>query len=160
LTTSAKIRLMLALLFASLLFTAIIVQQTYTPKNSLYQTAQTLEDNLHKKEKFVSAAFQDKAAFAALKTLDIDDNAALKTIKSFTSDENIWLTTYVKRHLTFWSGVKVILGRPDTIVEGYSFVSGPNGRRLYRDRHDTREARIPVPEPLSSQYFLAQPAEG
>ena len=34
LTTSAKIRLMLALLFASLLFTATIVQKTYTPKNT------------------------------------------------------------------------------------------------------------------------------
>src|ERR1700756_690391 len=85
LTTSAKIRLMLALLFASLLFTAIIVQQTYTPKNSLYQTAQTLEDNLHKKEKFVTAIFNDKAGFARLKTLVNDDKAALKTIRDFTT---------------------------------------------------------------------------
>jgi len=118
---------MLALLFASLLFTAIIVQQTYTPKNSLYQTAQTLEDNLHKKEQFVTAVFNNKAGFAKLKTLENDDNAALQTIKDFTTDENIWLITYVKHHLTFWSGVKAIPEQPDTIAEGFSFVDEPNG---------------------------------
>lgn len=118
---------MLALLFASLLFTAIIVQQTYTPKNSLYQTAQTLEDNLHKKERFVTGVFNDKGSFAKLKTLENDDKAALNIIKDFTTDENIWLVTYVKHHLVFWSGVKVIPNRPDTIAEGFSFVEGPNG---------------------------------
>src|ERR1700740_381632 len=118
---------MLALLFASLLFTAIIVQQTYTPKNSLYQTAQTLEDNLHKKEKFVTAIFNDKASFAKLKTLANDDKAALKTIRDFTTDQNIWLVTYVRHQLTFWSGVKIIPDHPDTIAEGFSFVDGPNG---------------------------------
>src|ERR1700756_2969342 len=81
LTTSAKIRLMLALLFASLLLTATIVQQTYTPKNSLYQTAQTLEDNLHKKERFVTGVFNNAKSFDQLKTLESDDDAALHTIK-------------------------------------------------------------------------------
>jgi len=118
---------MLALLFASLLFTAIIVQQTYTPKNSLYQTAQALEDNLHKKENFITSVFNDKAGFAKLKSLESDDKAALKAIKDFTTDQNIWLVTYVGQRLVFWSGVKVIPEKPETIAEGFSFVDGPNG---------------------------------
>ena len=77
---------MLALLFASLLFTAIIVQKTYTPKNNLVQTAETLEDNLHRKEEFVSGIFNDKARFNQLKMLQDSDQAALQTIKDFTTD--------------------------------------------------------------------------
>jgi len=118
---------MLALLFASLMLTAIIVQQTYTPKNALYQTAQTLEDNLHKKEKFVLNIFNNQKSFEQLKTLKTDEKAALKLIKDFTTNENIWAATYLDNHLTFWSGVKVIPNRCDTIAEGFSFVRESNG---------------------------------
>ncbi|MEO6851088.1 MAG: hypothetical protein ABI203_06730, partial [Mucilaginibacter sp.] len=126
-TTSAKIRLLLALVFASLLLTAIIVQQTYTPKNNLYQTAQTLEDNLHKKENFVNNLINDKASFEKLKNLENDDQAAFKTIKSFTTSENIWVLTFKGGQLVFWSGIKVIPGKPASIHEGNSFIKTPNG---------------------------------
>ncbi len=67
-TTSAKIRLLLALLFASLLLTALIVQNTYTPKNNLYQTGQTLESNLNKKEELVNDVINNKTSFNKLKS--------------------------------------------------------------------------------------------
>jgi two-component system nitrogen regulation sensor histidine kinase NtrY len=51
LTTAGKIRALLALLFASLLITAIIVENAYSPAKILAQSAQVLEDNLHKKER-------------------------------------------------------------------------------------------------------------
>ncbi|MBS1530479.1 MAG: hypothetical protein JSU01_09240, partial [Bacteroidetes bacterium] len=149
---------MLALLFASLLLTATIVQQTYTPKNSLYQTAQTLEDNLHKKESFAAGIFNDKKSFDQLKTLESDDNAALQTIKNFTTDKNIWVATYVKNRLVFWSGVKVIPSRPDTIAEGFSLVDGLNGRYDVLKKTDgdfTALALIPVKQkyPYENQYL-------
>ncbi|HTE00525.1 MAG TPA: ATP-binding protein [Mucilaginibacter sp.] len=126
-TTSAKIRLLLALLFASLLLTAIIVQKTYTSKNNLNQTAQTLEDNLHKKEAVVNKVINDKASFEKLKTLNKNELEALKTIKTFTTDENIWALTYNDGRLSFWSGVKVIPSHPKSIREGYSFIKETNG---------------------------------
>lgn len=126
-TTAAKIRLLLALLFASLLLTAIIVQKTYTPKNNLYQTGQTLEDNLHKKEAYVNSFINDKDRFNKFKTLGSDEQEALKTIKAFTTDENIWALTYKDNHLVFWSGIKIIPQHPESIRNGYSFVSGTNG---------------------------------
>ena len=126
-TTSAKIRLLLALLFASLLLTAIIVQKTYTPKNNLYQTGQTLEDNLRRKEAIVNAVIDDSVAFEKLKSLDIDEQAGLKAIKDFTTDGNIWVTTFKDEHLAFWSGIKVISEYPKLIREGYSFVHEQNG---------------------------------
>ena len=118
---------MLALLFASLLLTALIVQQTYTPKNNLYQTAQTLEDNLQGKEDVVNKVLNNKAAFDKLKTLDINEQEALKTIKAFTTDENIWMITLKGGHLAFWSGVKVIPNHLELIKDGYSFIKQPNG---------------------------------
>lgn len=126
-TTSAKIRLLLTLLFASLLLTALIIQKTYTPKNNLYQTAQTLENNLHKKEAFVNNIINNKASFDNLKTLEDDEQAALKTIKTFTTDENVWVTTFKNGRLTFWSGIKVIPQHPNLIREGHSFVQESNG---------------------------------
>jgi two-component system, NtrC family, nitrogen regulation sensor histidine kinase NtrY len=127
LTTSAKIRLLLALLFASLLLTALIVQNTYTPKNNLYQTGQTLENNLSKKEELVNDVINSETSFDKLKTLDVDEQAALKAIKTFTTDENIWATTFKNGHLVFWSGVKTIPERSDAVHEGYSFVQEANG---------------------------------
>ncbi|MDB5144948.1 MAG: hypothetical protein JWQ66_3661 [Mucilaginibacter sp.] len=126
-TTSAKIRLLLALLFASLLLTALIVQKTYTPKNNLFQTGQTLEDNLHKKEALVNNIIDNKASFDKLKTLADDEQEALKTIKSFTTDQNIWITTFRSGSLVFWSGIRVIPQHPNSIHEGYSFVQESNG---------------------------------
>ena len=126
-TTSAKIRLLLALLFASLLLTAIIVQKTYTPRNNLYQTGQTLENNLWEKEAYVKGFIDSKAAFDKLKILDNDEQAALKAIKAFTTDQNIWATTYKNNHLVFWSGVKMIPKHPEYIREGFSFIHEDNG---------------------------------
>lgn len=119
--------MLLALLFASLLLTAIIVQKTYTPRNNLFQTGQTLEDNIHKKETIVKTFLDDKKNFDKLKTLGNDEQEGLKVIKQFTADENIWVLTYKDNHLAFWSGIKIIPQRPANIRNGYSFVHGTNG---------------------------------
>ncbi|MBS1526570.1 MAG: GHKL domain-containing protein [Bacteroidetes bacterium] len=118
---------MLGVLFASLFATAIIVQKTYTPKNNLFQTAQTLEDRLHKKEEFVNKTLSDKAAFEKLKTLDQDEHEALNAIQDFTTGQNIWLVTFKNKQLAFWSGIKIIPGKPLSIKEGFSFLHENNG---------------------------------
>ena len=118
---------MLALLFASLLLTAIIVQNTYTPQKNLLQATQTLETNLHKKESIVGEFINNKANFDELKTLGFDEQAALKTIKLFTTDNSIWVNTYKGTELIFWTGPKVVPRFPNTIREGYSFIKEPNG---------------------------------
>ncbi len=119
--------MLLALLFASLLLTAVIVQKTYTPRNNLVQTGQTLEDNLHKKETVVKNFLDDKNNFDKLKTLGNDEQEALKIIQQFTTDENIWVLTYKDNRLVFWSGVKIIPPRAANIRNGYSFMQGTNG---------------------------------
>jgi len=118
---------LLVLLCASLFFTAIIVQKTYTPVNNLDQTAKTLEDNLHKKEGYVNDLLNNKDSFKQLKNLPDNSPAAIKLIWDFTNDKNVWITTFTDNHLTFWSGIKVIPEHPALIKEGYSFTKESNG---------------------------------
>lgn len=122
-----KIRIMLALLCASLFFTAIVVKKSYTPANSLEQTGKVLERNLQKKEGFVNAIINNKQKFNELKTLTQSPGLALKYIQDFTADKSIWFITTTRGNLDFWSGIKVIPDYPDIISEGYSFRKEVNG---------------------------------
>ncbi|MCR8559427.1 GHKL domain-containing protein [Mucilaginibacter sp. BJC16-A38] len=125
--TSGKIRLMLALLCASLLLTAVIVRQTYTPVNNLDQTAKILEGNLQQKEAYVNSFINDKASYNKLKDLQDSPHTSIDLIKDFTADRNIWFITLKNNQLDFWSGIKVIPELPATIKEGYSFHKESNG---------------------------------
>jgi len=127
LATAGKIRVLLALLCASLFFTSIIVKKTYTPVNSLYQTARNLEDNLHKKESFVNDVINNKITFNQLKNLQNNSSDASKFLQYFTADRSIWFITTKDNRLVFWSGVKVIPQNPAIIKEGFSFRLEPNG---------------------------------
>ena len=127
LSTSGKIRLLLALLFASLLFTAIVVQSTYTPIKNLDQTARILEDNLNKKEGYVTALLDNKASFDQLKTIQNDPKRGLFDAQYYTTDKSIWITTYHDDTLTYWSGVKVLPQHPSSLKEGVSFLQEANG---------------------------------
>jgi two-component system nitrogen regulation sensor histidine kinase NtrY len=127
LSTAGKIRLLLALLFASLLFTASIVQSNYTPVNNLDQTAQILENNLHKKEAYISKVLYDKAQYNSLKTLQNNPQLALKYIGDFVTYRSTWFVTFTNDTLSFWSGVKVIPQKNSDIKEGVSFIQEPNG---------------------------------
>lgn len=118
---------MLALLTATLLLTAIIARKTNTPQNSLNQSAKLLEDNLHKKEALVNEKIKTSAAFNKLKTLHTDHQYALDIIQEMTLDNYIWVLTFNKDELVFWSGLKFIPGNVGAIKSGSSFVKTNNG---------------------------------
>jgi len=122
-----KIRLLLALLCASLLFTSIIVEKIYTPAANLEETAQTLSKNLHSKESFVTKVIYDQKKFSELKGLAKNPAAAVRYIQQFTGEKNIWFITLTNGNLSFWSGVKVIPEHPGEIKDGFSFIKEPNG---------------------------------
>lgn len=126
-TTAGKIRLLLVLLCASLFFTTLIVKETYTPVNNLYQTAQTLESNLHKKEADINTLLNNKTRFNGLKGLQNNPGAAFKLIQYYTTDRSTWFITVTDEHLSFWSGIKVIPKYPAAIKEGCSFIKEDNG---------------------------------
>ena len=126
-STSGKIRLLLALLFASLLFTAIVVQSTYTPVKNLDQTARILEDNLHEKESYATAILYNKDSLNNLKTVQDNPQKGLFYSQYFTKEKGIWFNTFHNDTLTYWSGIKVIPKKASDIKEGVSFIAEPNG---------------------------------
>jgi two-component system nitrogen regulation sensor histidine kinase NtrY len=122
-----KLRLMLALLTATLLLTAIIAQKTYTPQDNLHQTAKLLEANLHKKESFVYDVLNNKANFDRLKSLSKNGSDASYLSEKSSTDEKIWFITLKNNQLDFWSGIKGIPPPGTPIKEGASFIKEPNG---------------------------------
>ncbi|MDF2431987.1 MAG: two-component system, NtrC family, nitrogen regulation sensor histidine kinase NtrY [Mucilaginibacter sp.] len=118
---------MLALLCATLFFTAIIVQKSYTPVNSLQQTGKTLEHNINKKEQYINDLLTNIQHFNELKSLQKNPENAGNLIQDLTTQKNIWFITLFNNNLTFWSGVKVIPDHPELIKEGYSFLKLANG---------------------------------
>jgi two-component system nitrogen regulation sensor histidine kinase NtrY len=127
LTTAGKIRALLALLFASLLITAIIVENTYSPANNLAQTARILEDNLHKQEGDVYDILNDKEAFSQIKGFPLRHNEALAFINDYSLKRNIWLVTLKNGRVDFWSGAKIVPDNAARIKEGCSFIRSDNG---------------------------------
>lgn len=126
-TAYAKIRLLLALIFASLLLTAIVVKKTYTPKTNLDQSGRALEKSIRDKENYVNSILSNKAAFEDLKTLDKNEVKAIALIENLTTINRIWLAIETGSKLTFWSGVKILPTANQPIKEGRSFIKRPNG---------------------------------
>jgi signal transduction histidine kinase len=110
-----------------LLFTAIIVQKTYSPVNNLVKSGLTLEDNLHKKEAYVNELLNDKLKFRMLKYLPDNEQDALNDIGEVSVKNRILFATLHNNRLAFWSGIKVLPDNLAGIKEGYSFIKQPNG---------------------------------
>jgi two-component system nitrogen regulation sensor histidine kinase NtrY len=126
LTTAGKIRVLLSLLFASLLFTAIVVENTYTPANNLTETAKLLESNLHGKEQVVDDAINNKQFFNEVQRLRSSPALDLKYINEYTAKKGIQILVYKNDFLRFWSDEYVIPSCAN-LKEGTSFIKFANG---------------------------------
>lgn len=124
--TSGKIRFLLAILFVTLLFTSLVVQSTYTPSKNLDQTARILQNHLQHKESYISGYINKGAKYEELKSLQQHPEASLRLIQYFTTNNNIWFSTYRGDSLMFWSGVKII-PVASRVKEGVSFIHQSNG---------------------------------
>ncbi|GAB3925068.1 sensor histidine kinase [Mucilaginibacter myungsuensis] len=126
-TTLAKIRLLLAIVCATFLLTAIIVKETFTPKVNLEQSGGIIERNLNKKEAIVKKLIADTAEFNKLKTISANPKTAYRFIQHYTSDNRIWISTFVNNRAKFWTGVKFFPEDPARITDGVHFYQRPNG---------------------------------
>ncbi|QKJ32550.1 GHKL domain-containing protein [Mucilaginibacter mali] len=127
-STSAKIRFLLAIVCAAFLLTAIVVKHTFTPRFNLDQTAGVLQTNLNNKEAYINKFLKSADGMKRLKRLDTGNQSqTLAFIQDFTTDNHIWVCTYVNRHLTFWSGVKTLPSDPGQFHEGINFSRLDNG---------------------------------
>jgi two-component system nitrogen regulation sensor histidine kinase NtrY len=127
LSTSAKIRLLLAVVCATFLLTAVIVKETFTPKVNLTQTGTILQNHLNEKETYINNFINNPQSFSKLQTIANNTKAGLEIIKDLTTDKRIWVYTYYNNRLNFWSGVKILPENPLAYKEGSSFVRLDNG---------------------------------
>lgn len=147
---AAKIRWLLGLICLSLFLTAIIVKQTYSPENNLESSAKTLEDHLHEKETRVHRFLDDKAEFFKLKNADNDEQYALKLV-AIAHEEKIYIATYQKDSLIFWSGVRVLPDKINNVKNGSSFIQDANG--YYEEIRKTEGAfSVVFFIPVKNQY--------
>lgn len=126
-TTSAQIRLLLAIVCATFLLTAVIVKETFTDKVNLEQTGSIIQENLNAKEALVNEVVNDKAEFEKLKNLCNDPKAAIDFIQNFTTNNRIWVFTYLNHQPNFWTGVKFFPENPETLTDGSHFLQRANG---------------------------------
>lgn len=126
-TTSAQIRLLLAIVCATFLLTAVIVKETFTTRVNLEQTGTIIQNNLNEKEAIVNKLLQDKAEFNKLKHITEHPKDALDFIQDYTSDNRIWVFTYLNNKINFWTGVKFFPDDPAKIKDGVAFLQKPNG---------------------------------
>ncbi|GAB2702131.1 HAMP domain-containing sensor histidine kinase [Mucilaginibacter koreensis] len=108
------------------MFTAVIVRWFYTPQDNLIQSAKTLEDHLHKKEKWVNQLLTAEK-FNQLKTLNQKPEHAFNLIDEYTREKRIWMLTLHNGKINFWSGIKVLPNNPAIIKDGTSLIHQPNG---------------------------------
>ena len=128
-STSAQIRLLLAILCATFLLTAIIVKETFTPGVNLTQTGTILKKHLNAKETIVKNIIGDPKEFERLKQLADSTGQAesINIIQDLTDKKRIWLFTYFNNQLSYWSGIKILPKSPAPYKEGTSFIKGTNG---------------------------------
>lgn len=119
--------MLLALICASLLLTAIVVQRTYTPTNNLKQAAETLEDALQQKEDYINSFLTDSTKYNFIKRLSKNEHSSIAFIDDLTNKKRIWLTTIYDGKITFWSGIKILPENEYAIKEGRSFIKRDNG---------------------------------
>ena len=117
----------MALLFASLLLTAVVVRNSHTPNEGFLKSAHQLESNLNNREAIAAQLLSDKQ-FSKLKEFpEKNYQQALTDIENITVKNRIWLYTYKSDSLAFWTGIKAIPSNYKSFKEGSSFVKFNNG---------------------------------
>ncbi|WP_377118267.1 sensor histidine kinase [Mucilaginibacter litoreus] len=110
-----------------MLFTAIAIENTYTPANNLVQTARLLEKNLHQKEAIVYGLLNNPQKFNEISRLRNNPEKALQYIDEYTLNKRIWILVYKNDVLNYWTGAKIIPANATRLKEGASFIRQPNG---------------------------------
>ncbi|MDF3077852.1 MAG: integral rane sensor signal transduction histidine kinase [Sphingobacteriaceae bacterium] len=123
----SKVRVLLFLLALSFAVTALTINLTFHKNNVLLADAQTIESNLHEKEKFVSEFLNNPETFESLKTIETHRELAEETIKNLRHDRKIFLYTYRDNELLFWGGNQITPQSDAGLKEGSNFLVYKSG---------------------------------
>ncbi|MCF8452612.1 MAG: GHKL domain-containing protein [Pedobacter sp.] len=122
-----KIRLLLLLLAIGFACTALTINYTIQDEEVLSLEARKVERRLHRKEKLVDQLLNNVAVRDSLKNIKANGEWAQFIISEFSEKEDIFIQTFEKGKLSFWSGTRIVLETDSLLREGNTFIHWKNG---------------------------------
>ena len=122
-----KIRLLLLLLAIGFACTALTINYTIQEDEVLSLEARKVERRLHRKEKLVNQLLNNVAVRDSLKNINRNGEWAQFIISEFSGKEDIYIQTFEKGKLSFWSGIRIVLETDSLLREGNTFIHWKNG---------------------------------
>ena len=122
-----KIRLLLLLLAIGFACTALTINYTIQDEEVLSLEARKVERRLHRKEKLVDQLLNNVAVRDSLKNINNNGEWAQFIISEFSGKEDIYIQTFEKGKLSFWSGIHIVLETDSLLREGSTFIHWKNG---------------------------------
>jgi len=127
LSGNLKIRLLLFLLAIGFACTALTINYTIQDEEVLTLEAKKVERRLHRKEKLVDQILNNLAVRDSLKNINNNGEWAQFIISEFSQNEDIYIQTFEKGKLSFWSGIRIVLETDSLLREGTTFIHWKNG---------------------------------
>lgn len=122
-----KIRLLLFVLAIGFAATALTIDLKFNKAEILRLDGQKIERRLNRKEQFIKTFINDPAVRDSLEKIDNNAEWAQYIISEFSEKKNIYLQTFEKGQLKFWSGIQIVLESDSLLREGTSFIPWKNG---------------------------------
>jgi len=127
LSGNLKIRILLFLLAIGFACTALTINYTIQDEEVLTLEAKKVERRLHRKEKLVDQLLNNIAIRDSLKNINNSGEWAQFIISEFSQKEDIYIQTFAKGKLSFWSGIRIIIESDSLLREGTTFIHWKNG---------------------------------
>ena len=127
LSENFKIRLLLLMLSIGFACTALTIDLTINQLEVLQLDGQKIERRLHRKEQFVKNFINDSKIRDSLRNITKNEFWAQGVIRNISERRNIYVQTFEKGRLKFWSGIKIVLETDSLLKEGSTFITWKNG---------------------------------
>ena len=114
------------MLTVSFAVTAITVNFTFDKEEVLEFDGKTVEENLHRKERFIKQ-FLNGPNFDSLRTIHNYPNKAINLLTNFSEDRNIFLYTYFNHQLNLWGSTRIAPVTDAGLKEGSNLLITENG---------------------------------
>lgn len=114
------------MLTVSFAVTAITVNFTFDKDEVLEFDGKTLEENLHRKEKFIKQLFNGPD-FDSLRTIHNYPSKAISLLTDFSDDRQVFLYTYFNHQLNLWGSIRIAPVTDAGLKEGSNLLITENG---------------------------------
>lgn len=122
-----KIRLLLLMLAIGFACTALTIDLTINKLEVLHLDGQKIQRRLHRKEEFVKHFLNNPTIHDSLRSITKNEAWAQYVINGISEKRNIYIQTFERGRMRFWSGIKIILETDSLLKEGTTFISWENG---------------------------------